>query len=152
MEANYKFNRIMSSLIDGFVMLVLLILICIVPTINVISNSINGHFILSDVLWLSFSVFGTFCLWILYLFLTSLVFKNATLGMKINKLVFVSTNGNPMNFKTLLFRETAVVVCLVFSLGFAAIIEPFSLICSENGRNFYDIFSSTKVVTIDVLD
>lgn len=150
-SANFKFNRILASLIDGFIMLLLLIAVCTVPTISLIRDIIKEASVVSDALWLGFSLFGTYCLWILYLFLSALVFRNATLGMRINHLVFKKTNGNNMTARTLLFRETAVVFCIVFSFGFTLIFDPISVICSENGKNFYDIFSSTKVVDVNDL-
>ena len=145
-SANFKFNRILASLIDGFVMLIILLGVCVAPTISLIKDILKEASLVSDIFWLAFSLFGTYCLWILYLFLSSLIFRNATLGMRISHLMFQKTNGNNMTIRTLLFREATVVFCIVFSLGFSLIFDPISLICSENGKNFYDIFSSTKVV------
>ena len=146
-----KFNRILAALIDGFVMLVLFLAICIMPAITVIRDIISERFIVGDILWLAFSVIGSFFVWILYLFFTGIIFRNATLGMKITKICFVKSNGMLMTFKTILFREIVVVFSIVFSLGFSLIFDPISLICSENCKNFYDIFSSTKVVGVDAI-
>ena len=148
-SVSFKFNRIMSALIDGFVMLVLLIGITIMPSIAFLKDTMAGHFILSDTLWMLFSFFGAFCVWILYLFVTSLIFSNATLGMKLNKLTFARSNGTNMSFRYLLFRSFTIVVCLVFSLGFSLIVDLISTICSDNGKTFYDIVSLTKVVRLD---
>ena len=149
---NFKLNRILASLIDGLVMLIILIAICIAPSINLIRGIQNSNFVTGDILWLVFSLIGSVLIWVLYLSLTSLIFKNATLGMKIMKLVFVRSNGRELTFLDVFIRELTSVVCLVFSLGFSLIMDPISLLMSEHGRNFYDIFSFTKVVSLYDLD
>ena len=149
---NFKLNRILASLIDGLVMLIILIAICIAPSINLIRGIQNSNFVTGDILWLVFSLIGSVLIWVLYLSLTSLIFKNATLGMKIIKLVFVRSNGRELTFLDIFIRELTSVVCLVLSLGFSLIMDPISLLVSEHGRNFYDIFSFTKVVSLYDLD
>ena len=149
---NFKLNRILASLIDGLVMLIILTAICIAPSINLIRGIQNSNFVTGDILWLVFSLIGSVLIWVLYLSLTSLIFKNATLGMKIMKLVFVRSNGRELTFLDIFVRELTSVVCLVFSLGFSLIMDPISLLVSEHGRNFYDIFSFTKVVSLYDLD
>lgn len=148
---DYKFNRILASLIDGFVMFLIIASICTYPTIVLIRDLVNHTFYNSDALWLAFCLVGSFAVWILYLFLSALILKNATLGMRINHLVFVKSNGNNLTARTIILREAAVVFCIVFSLGFSIIFDPISMFCSENDRNFYDILSSTKVVNVNDL-
>ena len=150
-DFNLRFNRILAAAIDGLVMFILFAAIVVYPTIVLVRDLMNDSFMLKDALWLGFSVFASFCVWILYLFVSALIFRNATLGMRINKLVFMKSNGGEMNFRVLLFRETAVVVCYVLSLGFMPIFDAISLFCSKNAKNFYDIFSLTKVVSSDDL-
>ena len=150
-DFNLRFNRILAAAIDGLVMFILFAAIVVYPTIVLVRDLMNDSFVLKDALWLGFSIFASFCVWILYLFVSALIFRNATLGMRINKLVFTKSNGGEMNFRVLLFRETAVVVCYVLSLGFMPIFDAISLFCSKNAKNFYDIFSLTKVVSSDDL-
>lgn len=150
-DFNLRFNRILAAAIDGLVMFILFATIVVYPTIVLVRDLMNDSFVLKDALWLGFSIFASFCVWILYLFVSALIFRNATLGMRINKLVFAKSNGGEMNFRVLLFRETAVVVCYVLSLGFMPIFDAISLFCSKNAKNFYDIFSLTKVVSSDDL-
>ena len=133
-------------------MLIILIAICLAPSINLIRGIQNSNFVTGDILWLVFSLIGSVLIWVLYLSLTSLIFKNATLGMKIMKLVFARSNGRELTFLDIFIRELTSVVCLVFSLGFSLIMDPISLLVSEHGRNFYDIFSFTKVVSLYDLD
>ena len=147
----FKLNRILASLIDGFVMFIILSAVCVIPAIRLIQDVVDNSFLASDLLWLLFSIFGAHCIWILYLFLTSVIFKGATLGMRITHLYFVRTNGTKLTYSNILLRETAVVLSLAFSLGFTLIFDPISLMCSENGKNFYDILASTKVVSKDEL-
>ena len=147
MGISFKFNRILVYLIDGLVMFILMAMICVAPAIIFFRDLINGSFNVGELLWLSFSIFGSFCVWILYLFLTSLIFKGATLGMKINNLVFKRVNDTPLSFRSLLFRETLLVVSIVFSLGFSVIFDVISVICTKNGRTFHDVYSLMKVVS-----
>ncbi len=147
----FKLNRILAALIDGLVMFVILSIVCVFPTINLIRGIVEDKLLMSDLMWLFFSVFGSLCIWILYLFLGGVIFKGSTLGMKICHLYFVKSNGQVLTWMDILYREFAVVVCIVFSLGFTLIFDPISLFCSDNGKNFYDIVSSTKVVSKDEL-
>ena len=147
-NANYKASRILANMIDGLVMFVLFIAICITPSIIFIRDMTNGHFFVNELVWLILSVIASVLVWILYLSLTTLIFRSATLGMRIMRLVFVKAGGGDLSFAKLFFRQLISVVCFIFSLGFTVIFDPISLICSENCRNFYDIFSSTKVVSV----
>ena len=145
---SFKLNRILAALIDGLVMLIILVAICVAPSINLIRGIQNSNYASGDILWLVFSLIGSVLLWVLYLSLSGLIFRNATLGMKLTKLVFVRTNGTELTFLNIFTREFISVICIIFSLGFTLILDPISLLCSENGKNFYDIFSSTKVVSL----
>ena len=151
-SSNFKANRILAALIDGLVMFVLLALICVAPTINLVRTVQANNYSNGDIMWLVFSLIGSVLVWVLYLSLTGLIFKNATLGMKIMRLVFVRSNGSELTFINIFIRELISVICIIFSLGFSLILDPISLMCSESGKNFYDIFSSTKVVSLYELD
>ena len=147
--AKLKFNRILASLIDGLVMFILMVAICIFPAINVIRDINEQVLVVSDLLWLLFSFFASFAVCILYLFLSSLIFRGATFGMRINRLVFVKSNDTSLRYYNLLFRHFVNILCIVFSLGFSVIFDAISMICTEKGRNFYDILTSMKVVNIN---
>ncbi len=151
-STNFKANRILAALIDGLVMFILLALICVAPTINLVRTVQANNYSNGDIMWLVFSLIGSVLVWVLYLSLTGLIFKNATLGMKIMRLVFVRSNGSEITFINIFIRELISVICIIFSLGFSLIVDPISLMCSESGKNFYDIFSSTKVVSLYELD
>ena len=151
-STNFKANRILAALIDGLVMFILLALICVAPTINLVRTVQANNYSSGDIMWLVFSLIGSVLVWVLYLSLTGLIFKNATLGMKIMRLVFVRSNGSELTFINTFIRELISVICIIFSLGFSLILDPISLMCSESGKNFYDIFSSTKVVSLYELD
>lgn len=151
-STNFKANRILAALIDGLVMFILLVLICVAPTINLVRTVQANNYSNGDIMWLVFSLIGSVLVWVLYLSLTGLIFKNATLGMKIMHLVFVRSNGSELTFINIFIRELISVICIIFSLGFSLILDPISLMCSKSGKNFYDIFSSTKVVSLYELD
>ena len=146
---NFKLNRILASMIDGLIMLLILIGVCVMPALRFFKNLSENSFVLSELMWLLFSIFGSFCLWILYLFVSSLIFRKSTLGMKICHLSFTRSGNKDASYRDILFRELVVVLCLVFSLGFTIILDPISTLCNENGRNFYDLFSRVKVVSSD---
>ncbi len=144
----FKLNRILAALIDGLMMLILLVAICIAPSINLIKVMQNGNYAIGDILWLVFSFIGSVLVWVLYLSLTSLLFKNATLGMKIMRLAFVRTNSTELTFINLFIRSFIYVICLILSLGLTLVFDPISLMLNEKGKNFYDILTSTKVVSL----
>ena len=68
--------------------------------------------------------------------------------MKIMKLAFARSDSRELTFLDIFTREVTFVVCLVLSLGLSLILDPISLLVSEHGKNFYDIFSFTKVVSL----
>lgn len=144
---NLKLSRILASLIDGLVMFILLVAICIAPSTSLIKAIEAGNDYQADLMWLIFSLIGSVLVWILYLSLTGLIFKNATLGMRIMRLSFVKTNGTELTFLNVFYRELVTIICLICSFGLTLIFDPISLLCSEQGKNYYDIFSSTKVVS-----
>ena len=111
----------------------------------------GGHYISNDLWWLIFSIFASFCVMILYLFVSCFLFKNATLGMRMNNLIFVRNNGIEMKFSIILLREFIVVITMVLTLGLSLIFDPISLMFNEDGKNFYDILTMTKVVSRDDL-
>ena len=148
-RTSFKLNRIYASLIDGLIMLIIFAGVCIAPALRFFSPLMDNKFISSDLMWLIFSIFGSFCIWVLYLFLSSVIFKKATLGMKIAKLAFAQSGDGEVTYRGILFRELTVVISLVFSLGFAAIFNPISIIFNEKGKSFYDILSRIKVVNAD---
>lgn len=145
-----KINRIFAALVDGLIMFIIFAGITVAPTISYINDAMKGVYVSADLYWLIFSIFASFCVWILYLFLSSIILGNATVGMKINNLVFIRNNGLEMTFSSILLREAVVVLSIIFSLGFTVIFDPISLACNAEGKNFYDILSSTKVVSKNV--
>ena len=144
-----KINRIFASLIDGLIMFIIFALINVAPIINVTKNAMSGVFVAADAAWLGFTIFASFAVWLIYLFVSALILKNATVGMKINNLVFVRNNGLNMTGVSILLREAAVVLSIILSLGLSIVFDPVSLICNDEGKNFYDILTSTKVVMRD---
>ena len=141
-----KFNRILAALIDGLVMFLIFAVINTAPAIIYIQDAMEHNFVNNDLWWLAFSIFASFCVMVIYLFLTSFLFKNATLGMKMNNLIFTRNSGLEMTFSSILLREFLVVLGIVLSLGLSLIFDPLSLLFNEDGKNIYDILTMTKVV------
>ena len=151
-ERNLKLNRLLASLIDGFFMFVITAVVCIAPLIVFLKECFDGKFITSDFLWLLFSIIGSFAIWILYLFIPLLIFKNATIGMKFTHLIFISSKETQSKFTSFLFREFMVVTCIVFSFGLSLVADLIAITMTEKGRTFYDVASSLKVVSVDYVD
>ena len=148
---NLKINRIIASLIDGLFMFLISVALCITPAISLIQGIIDSDVIASDIFWFSFSLIVGFLVWILYLSVPTFFLNGSTIGMKMNGLVFRSTKYKEIRFYHILFRETTLVVCLVFSLGTSAISDLISTILSKEGKTYFDISSSLKVVSSHVL-
>ena len=148
-RTGFKLNRILASLIDGLIMFIILAGVCVAPAIRFFSELLDDKFIVADLFWLIFSIFGSFCIWILYLFFSSILLGKATVGMKLTKLVFARSGGGEVTYRSILFREVSLVVSIVFSLGFALIFNPISILFNEKGKSFYDICSRVKVVAYD---
>ena len=145
----FKANRFLATLIDGFVMFLILVGVCFAPSLTFFREISEGKFISSSIFWFAFSIFGSFCVWILYLSLSALIFRKSTLGMKLTHLTFESNRDEDVKFSSILFRETTVVMCFVLSLGLSVFSDSIAVICNKEGKSIYDVFSSIKVVSTD---
>ncbi len=143
----FKANRFLATLIDGFVMFLILVGVCFAPGLTFFREISEGKYITSSIFWFAFSIFGSFCIWILYLSLSALIFRRSTLGMKIVHLKFASSKDEDVKFYSILFRETTVVICFVLSLGLSVFSDSIAVINNKEGRSIYDVFSSVKVVS-----
>ena len=143
----FKANRFLATLIDGFVMFLILVGVCFAPGLTFFREISEGKYITSSIFLFAFSMFGSFCIWILYLSLSALIFRRSTLGMKIVHLKFVSNKDEDVRFYSILFRETTVVICFVLSLGLSIFSDSIAVINNKEGKSIYDVFSSVKVVS-----
>ena len=148
-KANFKSNRILASLIDGFFMLLITFGVCLAPSLTFFRELVDGTFIALDLFWVIFSLVGSFLVWILYLSIPTLFFKGATLGMKLNHLTFETVKENDYSFPKILFREAGLVLTLVLSCGLLVISDFISIINNHEGRTFQDYFSQVKVVEVN---
>ena len=148
-KSNFKINRILASLIDGFFMFLITVAICLAPSLTFFRQLVDGTFIGIDLFWLIFSLVGSFMVWILYLSVPTLFFKGATLGMRLNHLTFENIKEKDYSFSKILFREANLVITLVLSFGLLAISDLVSVINSDEGRSFHDYFSLVKVVGVN---
>ena len=145
-NTNLKVNRILASLTDGLFMFLITIMICIAPAIVFFKGALKNDFVMGDLLWLIFSFIASVLIWILYLSIPS-IFLGSTVGMRINGLTFASAKYKEIRFSHVLFRETTIVICLVLSLGLCLFSDLFSVLGSKDGKTYYDISSSLKVVS-----
>ena len=144
---NFKLNRILSALIDGLFIFIILILISIFPFVELVMEINKDSLSVGTISWLVISIFAGFLLGIVYLFVTYLIFKNATLGMKIAHLTFVKYDGNNPTKRVLFIRSLLVILGFIFSLGFICIADLIAVINNEFGRNFHDVFLGLKMVS-----
>ena len=141
----FKANRFLATLIDGFVMFLILVGVCFAPSLSFFREINEGKYIASSIFWFAFSIFGSFLVWILYLSLSALIFRKSTLGMKVTHLKFVSKRGEDVKFYSILFRESIVVVCFVLSCGLSIFSDSISIVNSKDGESIYDVYTSIKV-------
>ena len=146
-KMNFKLNRILSALIDGLFIFIILILISIFPFVELVMEINKDSLSVGTISWLVISIFAGFLLGIVYLFVTYLIFKNATLGMKITHLTFVKYDGNNPAKRVLFIRSLLVILGFIFSLGFICIADLIAVINNEFGRNFHDVFLGLKMVS-----
>ena len=99
-------NRFLASLIDGFFMLVITVGISIFPSINFFKEISDGKLVSLSVFWFVFSLMASFLVWILYLSIPCLIFKNATLGMRLCHLRFENSKEKDVKFYHILFKKT----------------------------------------------
>ena len=140
-----KLNRLLAAFIDGLALFILFFAAFTYPLIEMILMIKQGIFsgqIIS--LAILSAVVGLF-LGVLYLFITSAIFKGATLGMKIMHLTFVKTDGSIPKKVSLFNRAVSIVLCNVLTLGFSIIIDVVCLLLNDMGKNFHDIYSNMKV-------
>lgn len=141
-----KVYRILAAMIDGLFMFIIFWAIFIFPLIDTINSVSNGTFSFQTTFFLtSFFILGAM-LDVFYLFITSIAFKGATLGMKMNGLSFVKYDGTIPSSLTLFINALSIVIIVVFSFGLSVIVDLLSLINNKMARSFHDIFLGMKMV------
>ncbi len=131
-------NRILASLIDGFFMFLITVIVAIMPSITFFNEIKDGKFIAIDLFWFVFSLVASFLVWILYLAVPAYFFKFATVGMKLTHLSFDSYKDKDIKFSNVLFREAAVVCGIVLSLGLTIFADLFAIFSNKEGKTFFD--------------
>ena len=142
-----KLNRILASLIDGFFMFVITVSMSIAPSISFFYGVRTNDLLPVDIFWFVFSLIASFLVWILYLSIPAFLMNGSTIGMKMTGLVFTSSKHKEIRFYHILFRETTLVVSIVLSLGLCILADLISTLASKEGKTYFDICSSLKVVS-----
>lgn len=145
---NIKANRILSALIDGLLLFVIFILAFTFPLIDVINEVISGNNTFEIYIPLIGFFFLGFFLDVLYLFITMLIFKGATLGMKLCHLTYIKYDGTSPKAVTLFFHAFSLMIGILASFGLAPLIDMLSLLANKMGKSFHDILFSMKMVSI----
>lgn len=145
---NFKLNRILAALIDGLIILVISAGVSVYPFIEMINHFKQGSLNPSVISVFIFTVVAGLLLGIVYLFITFVIFKNASLGMRITHLAFVTYDGKKPSKATLLNRSALVIITFLLSFGVVVLANFVSVLCNDYGRNFYDIFAKIKMVNV----
>ena len=141
-----KVYRILAAMIDGLFTFIIFWAIFIFPLIDTINSVSNGTFSFQTTFFLIvFFILGAM-LDVFYLFITSIAFKGATLGMKMNGLTFVKYDGNIPSSPTLFINALSLGIIVIFSFGLSVIVDLLSLINNKMARSFHDIFLGMKMV------
>ena len=141
-----KVYRILAAMIDGLVMFIIFWAVFIFPLIDTINAISKGTYSFQTSLFLITFFFLGALLDVFYLFLTSMAFKGATLGMKMNGLTYVKYDGNTPNSPSLFINALSIVIIVIFSLGLSVIVDFISLVHNKMARSFHDIFLGMKMV------
>lgn len=146
----FKINRILANSIDALVVFVLFWACFVFPFINFLNDALTGSFNATYFTVMIIAAAGGLSLGIIYLFVSPIILSNATCGLKINGLRFENVDKTPIRERQLLWRAFFSVILVVFSCGLSVFAEIFSVILSEQGREFYDYFTGVRVVNYDL--
>ena len=143
----FKLNRIIAALVDGLVVFLAFAMFFTYPFIELLLEINGGGATKETIVLLSLCSIAALGADIFYLFITSIIFKGATLGMKLVHLTFSRNDGTTPRVVTLFNRAAITMLSIIFSLGLTIIADLFCLLLNEQGKNFHDIYSNMKVVT-----
>ena len=140
-----KVNKILAALIDGLIMFILFWAIFIFPMIAIIEDY-TKHTLTANSYFLFFGAYVVGMLMdAIYLFMTMLIFKNATFGMKIANIQFVQNDGEIPAKTRLFLRSFVFILTEVFTLGLILVTDFLTVLLSDSGRSFHDAYSGLKV-------
>ena len=144
-------HRIMSSLLDfgivlgAFAVASLSKLPFIISMLNEKEHIVSTKFI--------FDVFATGIIFaillLIYYIVIPLFFKGQTVGKKVFKLQIVKENGEPLDTRTMFYREGIGRIFVNFaSLGITVIVSTIIMSLREDKKSLSDILAKTKVVDL----
>ena len=142
----FKANRIIAALIDGLLIFLLFATFFTYPFVELLLEINDGGVSDNTKVLLVLTAIAGMGADIFYLFITSVIFKGATLGMKILHLTFSKNDGTTPKKVFFFIRATVIVLSIVFSFGLSIIVDLVCLLLNEQGKNFHDIYSNMKVV------
>lgn len=145
---SFKLNRILSNCIDALVIFVLFWACFIFPFLNFIGDLVAGIFNTSYLIGMIITGTAGISLGVLYLFISPILLKNSTCGLKINGLKFENVDKSPISKSKLLLRSFFSVISIIFTAGLAIFAEILTICISESGREFFDYFTGIRVVSI----
>ena len=143
---NFKLNRILAALVDSLIIFIIISLTSVFSLAEFIIEVNKDAITIETTIFLVLSVIAGFLLAIVYLFVTFVIFKNATLGMKMMHLTYIKYDGTIPSKLTFLGHSSLAVLSFIFSLGLTTLANLVAVLNNENGRNFHDVCSGLKMV------
>ena len=145
----FKLNRIIAALVDGLIIFLAFASFFTYPLIEFLLEANSNGITESTIVMLILSFVAGLGADIFYLFVTCLIFKGATLGMKMVHLTFSKNDGTTPKLISLFNRAVTIMISIVLSLGLTIIADVVCLLLNEQGKNFHDIYSNMKVVSTE---
>ncbi len=146
-EKRIKRNKLYAALIDGLFILVLSA-IFVVPASLYYADAYNNGVVTNFILTMfSLSFVLAFLICFLYLFIPSFAFRGQTVGMRIFSIQYVDKEGNSIKIGKMCLRAIAVTLLTYVTAGLGLIVCLLSIGVSHDGRSFYDVLISDKVVS-----
>ncbi|MCD8204734.1 MAG: RDD family protein [Coprobacillus sp.] len=146
-EKRIKRNKLYASLIDGLFIVVLISLFIIPSTINYVGALNEGTLTTRITTMYALSFVFALIVCFLYLYVPSLALKGCTLGMRLFSIQYVDSENNPLKCSKMCGRAIMVSLLSFVTVGLGALICALAIGTSHDGKTFYDVMISDKVVS-----
>lgn len=146
-------HRVMAFLFDWLIVYAFSLVVLALPIIKLISsihNSVSSSELFSLFLTLIYLGLICFTFIIFYFIVIPIQLNGQTLGKKFFGLRMVKTNGEKVDYLTLIVRELIGKILIDFStLGLSMITRFLVMIINKEHMSFHDTLASTIVIDID---
>ncbi|MCD8203520.1 MAG: RDD family protein [Coprobacillus sp.] len=146
-EKRIKRNKLYAALLDGLFIVILSLIFVLPASLYYVDASNNGVVTNLILTLFSLSFVFAFLICFLYLYIPALAFKGETIGMRIFSIQYVDKEGNPLKGGKMALRAIIVTLLTYLTAGLGFIICLIAIGVSHDGRTFYDVIISDKVVS-----